>query len=799
MDALFGLFGESQMTGVQTLALPLALFVLALLWMLYVVMRLMRHALPLRQTGPQPASAARLCCRVAESHPGSWLLPDGERLYCGTRLPALLDLETLPERIADLSPRTGGITAETRDRLLALSRGEVGSTCLRFKTRSGRILQARRGVPAPGDSGDGSGAMPVWISEAGGGEDSPDATVESLSVLQSVLATAPFPVWFRNRDLELVYVNDAYVRAVEAASRDDVLERQIDIVTNALTGSSREQAARLLGTGAQSEERHFAVLAGQRRALGVWQADIGDRIVGFALDLTEAEEARGEVARLLDAHSETLNKLSSPVAIFDSDQRLSFSNSAFARMFRLSEDWLEEKPDHASLLESMREKRRLPEQADFRAWKKQQLDLHHALEPVEELWHLPDGTMLRMVAQPHPLGGLLLLFEDVTNSLTLESNYNTLIAVQRETLNNLHEAVAVFGSDGRLKLYNPNYATIWSLEPGFLDGEPHFADILEQSRPLLHIDGDWGDLKARLLAQITERIGRSGRWHRPDGRVLDYALVPLPDGRMLTTHVDITDSFRIEHALRERNEALETADRLKSEFVANMSYELRTPLNSIIGFSELLEKGFAGPLVEKQASYVGFVISAAGQLRDLIDDILDLAVIEAGAMTLDIVCVPVSEIIESAASLIREQARKAGLRLEIEVADDAGSIEADQRRLTQAIYNLVANAVKFTPRGGSVVISARALGENHLEISVSDTGIGIADEERSLVFKKFHTGSASANKKGVGLGLSLVQSFIELHRGSVELSSIPDQGTDVTCILPRRQPVLETAETEEAN
>lgn len=608
-----------------------------------------------------------------------------------------------------------------------------------------------------------------------------------IARLRALIDAAPYPVWLRDRDMRLILANRAYVEAVEQPDEETVLRNEVDIVENALTGSSRDGAKRAHTVNKAVRERHFAVIAGQRQALSLSHVPLDNMVAGFAVDVTEAEEKRAELARLLDGHGETLNKLSSPVAIFDTEQRLQFYNSAFARLFRLSEDWLSEHPVHANLIEAMREKRRLPEQADFSAWRSDHLALHNNPEPTEEMWHLPDSSTLRMMAQPHPLGGLLLLFEDVTDRLALESSYNTLIAVQRETLNNLHEGVAVFGSDGRLKLFNPNYARIWNLDTEHLHTEPHYNDILEASRPLLQSGDDWATLKHYLVHQMQERKSHTGRWYRPDGSVLDYAIVPLPDGRILITYIDVTDSFRIEHALRERNEALETADRLKSEFVANMSYELRTPLNSIIGFTEMLMSEISGPLVEKQRNYLDYVLSAAGDLRDLIDDILDLAVIEAGAMTLDIKAVSVVDLVENCLSLGREEARKSGLKLKAELAPGCGQIEGDQRRLTQALFNLVGNAIKFTPPGGDVCITARPAGKDHVELIVDDTGLGISSDDQEQAFKKFNTGTSLHGRKGVGLGLSLVQSFITLHNGTVTLVSTPNIGTTITCRLPRHQ------------
>src|SRR5690606_27035822 len=253
----------------------------------------------------------------------------------------------------------------------------------------------------------------------------------------------------------------------------------------------------------------------------------------------------------------------------------------------------------------------------------------------EELLHLPDGSTLRTLAAPHPFGGVLITYEDVTDRLALERSHNTLIEVQRETLDNLYEGIAVYGSDGRLKLSNPAFARMWGLREEDLAGEPHISTVVERTRAMFRPVRDWAALKERIVAQISERVTRHGRLDRPDGTVLDYVTVPLPDGGCLVTYIDMTDSTRVERALRDRNAALETADRLKSEFIANVSYELRTPLNAIIGFAEILEQEYAGPMNDRQKEYARAILQSSNRLVRLVNDILDLASIEAGYLELD--------------------------------------------------------------------------------------------------------------------------------------------------------------------
>ena len=468
----------------------------------------------------------------------------------------------------------------------------------------------------------------------------------------------------------------------------------------------------------------------------------------------------------------------------------------------MDKDWLTEGPELGEILEKLRELRRLPEVADFPEFKAQQLSMFETLPaPAEKLLHLPDGRTIKSLCNRHGSGGLVFVFDDVTDKLDLERSVKALDAVQRETLNNLHEGVAVFGGDGRLKLHNPVFAALWNFEHGALGDETHVTDFVERTRDLITVPGGWDDLswgvhKEKVIARLMGRESCTGQLELDNGTVIDYANVPLPDGAMLLSYLDVTDSARVEQALRQRAEALTEADKLKSEFIANVSYEVRTPLNTVIGFSDILGQEYFGKLNRRQREYARGILDTTRGLMSVIGDILDLASIEAGRMELDRDTVDVHGLLFSALGLVQERANKKALKLEFDCPPGIGWVTGDEKRLKQVVFNLLTNAVTFTPDRGTVRLEGRR--ENgDLLITVADTGIGIPQADRERVFQPFAQGTdPKTDKSGAGLGLSLVRNFIGLHGGAVDVKSPPGRGTTITCRIPAAGPAADNGKDD---
>jgi signal transduction histidine kinase len=398
------------------------------------------------------------------------------------------------------------------------------------------------------------------------------------------------------------------------------------------------------------------------------------------------------------------------------------------------------------------------------------------------MWHLPDGRTLRVVTTPNPEGGVTYLYDDVTEGLDMHRRYDALIKVQSETLDHLAEAVAVFGSDGRVRLHNPAFQRMWKLAPEALDQHPHIEAVTAWCQAQHDDNTVWRNLRGAITA-IDGREPIVARIERRDGMMIDMTTMPLPDGATLVTFMDITDTVNVERALRERNEALETADAIKIDFVHHVSYELRSPLTNIIGFANLLGDAAFGPLTDKQHEYLGYITASTNALLAIINNILDLATIDAGAMTLNLSDVDIRASMDAAAEGVQDRLVKNDITLAIRAMPGIGSFVADERRLRQILFNLLSNAVGFSPAGETVTLDAERRPEA-VVFTVTDRGPGIPPDATDKVFDWFETDPRGSEHRGPGLGLTLVRSFVELHGGTVTIDSALGHGTTVTCIFP---------------
>lgn len=617
---------------------------------------------------------------------------------------------------------------------------------------------------------------------------------KDLEAMRALLEALPMPVWFQNGDGALQWVNRAYTRAVEASDADQVYKEQISF----LPSSERDMARRTVCAGETFRGKFTLTVGGEQSEFDTIVLPSGQICAGIAIGgMQRGAKLDSEFIRHFGAHTGLLDRVSAGIAVFSPDQRLTYFNDAFADLWGLDKDWLASTPLDGEILDRLREQRRLPEQANYHEWKQERLKIYSTDQPSEDWWHLPDRRTIHIVADRNADGITTYLYENMTETLALKSQYNALMRVQKETLDHLGEGVAVFGSDGRLKLFNPSFAAIWNLDAAALEGEPHIDVVISRCRALFDDDETWSEVKTALTGIDDQRERIEGYLERNDGMFLSYAGLPLPDGATLLTYVDVSDTNRMENALIERNEALVAADRLKSAFISHISYELRTPLTNIIGFSEILQSSEIGPLNEKQQEYLSDISASSQTLHAIIADILDMATLDAGELELDVASVSADAIIETAVQGVRERLTRANLKLDTRIDMSVNEFKADSKRLTQILYNLLSNAIGFSEPGSRIGISCQRQGDD-VEFTVSDEGCGIPADYQRTVFDRFESKPQGSHHRGAGLGLAIVKSLVKLHGGTVKLISEPDQGTSVTIRLPAGGPLQAQQSASEA-
>ncbi len=603
------------------------------------------------------------------------------------------------------------------------------------------------------------------------------AFTKTMLAMRNVLLEAlDEPVWLINKDNRIIYANRAFRKA---SGYDPEKAQDVSLFNETARQKLLESKPLFKGPA-------YAIVEGDRRLLEVTQVTSEDGVATFAHDISAMEEMSEEMKRMARGHSETLDQISTAVAIFGPDQKLKFANQAFATLWPLDTVFLESEPSHTLLLDRLREEGIIAEKPDWRGWKEELFSAYRSGEPSQQIWNLPDGRTLRVLASPHPQGGVTWLFENLTEKIDLERRYNSLIEMQGETLDHLSEGVALFGPDGRVRLTNPALAKLWSL-PTELTVEGTHISKLQAECAQKTTSNAWDTFGAFITGFSENRDAISGRMDLTNGVILDYALVPLPNAQTMMTFVNVTDTVNITRALQEKNDALRSADALRSEFVRHVSYELRTPLTNIIGFSDILQSGLFGTLNSRQQEYLKHIASESGALLDIVNDILDLAKLDAGIMELDIKDVDIAASMAFATERTKERLGTRPVKIEEKIEDGLTTIPADQARLRQIFVNVLSNAANFAPDNSVITFSAKKDG-NDIVFSVHDDGAGIPEEILDTVFKRFSSHAHHGSRAGAGLGLSIVKSFVELHGGSVTIETGNAKGTTVFCRFPAERP-----------
>jgi signal transduction histidine kinase len=767
----------------------------------------------------------RRLARMTEENPAQLLLVRTDGRIEGTpRLAQWLGLESLPAYLSELAgeenvPAQNGRARTARglpeEELAALAEAVLTTqrTSRPFRMTLSPLGTKRklalRGCLADPQVGPGGSAQ-VWVMDASDSEmqterlrSEAERARADFAALVGLIEAAPIPMWFRQGDGALRLVNSAYVRAVGAPDAAAVVAQGTELVERVDGLTPAQVAAQAAQAGQPIERMVSATIDGQRRALKVSDlplGEVGAGVAGYAIDVEEMEELARSLRAFGEAQRSMLDLLSSGVAQFDGQRKLAFANQTFARLMALRPADMVHATSFERMLDTARAAGRVPEMREYPAWRRERVNWFAANGPVEEAWPLADGTHLRVVAQPLPDGGLQLVVEDRTETLRIAAMRDTLLRTRTATFDNLFEAVAVFAPDGRIQLWNRHFAAAWGLDGDFVDTHPRIAELLERIGARMARPDEAAAVGEAVRAATLERRRTGGRAALADGRTLEYAGVPLPDGNGLLIVLDITDAQKAQGALRERNAALVEADQLKTRFLANMSYEFRTPLTSIGGFAELLQAGLGGELNAPGSEYVEAILTSVARLTDQIETVLDLSQSEAGLLPLARDPVEIFPLVTALVEERRQRILDTGVEFDLTGMPSVGKVEGDARRLSRALGHLIDNALAAAPAGGRGVGRVRVQVERQrgpvgaprgrkasapLRITITDNGPGMDAPSLARALGGLAvTGEGTKLERRQGLGLPLARQLIEAHGGTLDLQSEAGRGTTVVVELP---------------
>lgn len=607
-------------------------------------------------------------------------------------------------------------------------------------------------------------------------------TEAQLNRLQVTLDKLPVLIWHRDKDQELTYCNLAYSAAVGADCH--LVEQQgLELI--------HPRTAKILARKAINTKEHqflesMAVGAEKNRCFRICEIPypLEQGTLGIGFDITEVKEIQKEIKTIMDAHNDVLAHLSTAIAIFDAGGTLRYYNQAYVNLYGFDEEFLKTFPRLDEVLEDLRSRRQLPEYADFPAYKKKCLQqLTEQTEPREEMMHLPDERTLRNISAPYPMGGLLFMYENVTNYLSLERDNKTLLNSYQITLDNLFEGVVVIGSNNRLELFNPSFLRLWDFKEEEVNIGQHLTLIVDKLKNFLDYGEDWEIYKAKFIESITDRVPKTGQLTRIDGVVLDFGYVPLPNGSHLLSYADATHTSQIKKALQERNEALETASRLKSEFIENISSEIKFPLKSITDFMEVVRDKNFGELNKKQSDYIEGLLGSSTKILQLVNNILDLASLKAGHSTLKYSSVEIPKFLKNIIQIISKKVTKEKQPIILRCDPIVKTWVFDEHRIQQALLNLLSNFMSLRVLNGNILIEVKII-QNELVTFVTDGSGGFSATNPAPFLNKFECENDTAHTE-VGVSLSLVKNFVELHGGRIKWYSEVNEATTFVCILPQ--------------
>ena len=487
--------------------------------------------------------------------------------------------------------------------------------------------------------------------------------------------------------------------------------------------------------------------------------------IGFATDAGTAASAERTLTRFVQTMTETFAHLTVGLAIFDRNQTLALFNPALVQMWQVEPAWLARRPSLRDIIDELRATRRLPELQDFHKWRTRLIELFENTEAAdyEELWHLADGSNIRVLARPHPHGSLAFIFDDVTERMRLEQRYrHSIDLLRRATLDRLTEGIAVFGANGLLQFVNQAFHEIWGTDSETVYAAMHARQLVTLCEEMTMEPEVWHRLHGYITGEENRRAW-TARLTMGSHRVLTARFAPLPDGSTMAVFADITDSERIAIALNERTEALEMADAMRSAVLEQLSGKLQAPLTAALSKVHKLEE--MEGLSEEAKSSVAQIALEAQNVMNVMTDVTDMAAHPIGPSDGEDTNATLSEILTVTQHVLMQRAVAARIDLQLEAdLDEISEIRCDNTRLRLIAFSLAAESIQNAADGGTVSLGGQVDGERFRLHTVTDLA------ERSL-----------GDHEKLRFPTPLIYRLVGSIGGAVSIEMQPDDKVRIVC------------------
>jgi len=591
--------------------------------------------------------------------------------------------------------------------------------------------------------------------------------VWDIFIIKKNLDDFPLIIWIADKDNKLQAINKTYAKILNIKDKRYIIKNNIQIIEKNKINKIKTEKIKLK-----------TVVNGSRFIYEVTKFIRYNKNCYIATDITNREAQFEILNKQILAHQHLLDKITTAVAIFSQDKKLNFYNEAYVKLWQMDEEWLQSNPSDIEILNYLRNKNQIPEQINYKKWRSEYLKIYELNNNAEEWWHTPDGKSIRLLKQPNPIGGVTYLYENLTEKFNLQSDYNTLYTIQKQTIENLYEGIALFGTDGKLKLFNPSFAKLWNLENHYLEKEPHIESIINILEKNNIEKGLWAKIYNNIISPENERTSITGEIKSQDGKIINYRSAMLPDSAVLYSFNDITDKSKVENALKEKNKALVDANSIKTTFMGHISYELRAPLTNIIGFSEILSNQNFGKINKKQADYLNDIQSSSKELHSLIDDILDLTAVDSGGLKLNYENIKIQETLNKVKLDIESTIVDLDIRIIYDMENPMQEIEIDKYCFEKIIKNLLTSAINRASIKSKIELKIYKKNAC-IEIVTYDQWQGMGAVINPLTIEK------NANEfTASGIGFSIIEKFVGIHNGSISITNNTENYSEIKIRLP---------------